>query len=78
MKTLGGYVIEDFQKLEEPIERNILEPHIYKGFVRNVPIYSEGETKFIDDTVTWDKFGRCSNIERTDCFILVNEIEDTV
>lgn len=60
IKTDGGYEIIDFKKLETPIDRNILEPHIYEGTI----ILETG-----NQYCTWDKYGRCSNWERTDCFI---------
>lgn len=65
-KTRGGYKVDDFRELESPISHGILEPHIYEGILRNVPNIS-GKTK--DITLTWDRFGRCSNWNREDCFI---------
>jgi len=62
MKTKGGFIIENFRKLETPIEHGILEPHIYEGLVKNIPTVKNNR---------WDKFGRCSNFQREDCFIEV-------
>lgn len=71
MKTLGGYDVINFKKLKTPIDRNVLEPHIYEGIIVNLKRY-DGENK--DQYLTWDKFGRCSNFERRDCFIDINKI----
>lgn len=68
MKTKGGFIIENFKTLETPIEHGILEPHIYGGLVKNVPTTDD---KFEDFVITWDKFGKCSNWKRSDCFIEV-------
>ena len=76
MVTKAGYIIENFEILEKPIDRNNLEPHIYWGLVKQVPLPAENEKekKFEDIEITWDKFGRCSNLKRTDCFIDVDKI----
>ena len=66
MKTKGGFIIENFKKLEIPIEHGILEPHIYEGLVKNIPTYDNKKEDFI---ITWDKFGKCLNLLREDCFI---------
>lgn len=71
MKTLGGYIIESFVKLEKPILNGILEPHIYQGIIKNVPMSDNDE----DFLVTWDKFGRCNNNARKDCYIDVKTIK---
>jgi len=68
MKTKGGFIIENFKTLETPIERGILEPHIYEGLVKNIPTVKNKKEDFV---ITWDKFGRCSNFQREDCFIEV-------
>lgn len=73
MKTKGNFKIENFRKLDEPVKRGLLEPHIYSGKVIDVPkIYAEG---FDTYEITWDKFGRCSNWNREDCFIDVDNLD---
>lgn len=72
MKTKGGFTIENFKILEAPIEHGILEPHIYTGLAKNVPRTGDDSRDYL---LTWDKFGRCSNFQREDCFIEVSEIE---
>lgn len=77
MKTKGGYEVQDFKKLETPINNGILEPHLYEGIVKDVPkMISQGESNWKviggeaeDMKITWDQFGRCSNWNREDCFI---------
>lgn len=72
MFTKGNYKIENFKKLDEPIKRGILEPHIYSGKVIDVPhVWKEGVGSY---EITWDKFGRCNNWNREDCFIDVSKI----
>lgn len=71
MKTKSGHEIQNFKKLEIPIDRHILEPHIYEGTIINLDS-GFGEK---DTYCTWDKFGRCSNFRRSDCFIDVSEAE---
>lgn len=68
MKTKGGFIIENFKKLDPPIIHGILEPHIFEGLVKNVPTVNNDQEDF---TITWDKFGMCSNLQRPDCFIEV-------
>ena len=65
MKTTGGYYILDFEELEKPIDHGNLEPHIFKGTVVRVP----DSEKTSDYEITWDKFGKCANWKRSDCFI---------
>lgn len=62
--TKGGFEILKFKKLEQPIERGILEPMIYEGKVKTPDL---GEIEIL-----WDKFGRCSNFDRFDCFVDTN------
>lgn len=38
MKTKSGLEILDFKKLETPIDRGILESHIYEGIITDVPM----------------------------------------
>ncbi len=72
MKTKGGFEIENFRKLEEPITHGILEPHIYSGFVKKVANkFDEGSGNY---EITWDKFGRCANLNREDIFIDILEL----
>lgn len=67
-KTIGGFEIKDFKVLEKPIDRHILEPHIYEGTI--VLPRKTGHNETIEDVYcTWDRFGKCSNWERGDCFI---------
>ncbi len=72
MKTKGGYEIENFRKLEEPIENGILESQIYSGLVKQVP-WRTGGFRPENQEITWDRFGRCRNWGREDCFIDVPE-----
>lgn len=73
MFTKGNYKIENFKKLDVPIKRGILEPHIYSGKVLDLPNgYNKGTYTC---EITWDKFGRCSNWLRQDCFIDVSKIK---
>lgn len=68
MKTIGGYEVVNFKKLEKPIEHGMLEPHIYSGVIKDVPTVKGKKQDF---ETTWDKFGRCSNWQREDCFIVI-------
>ena len=74
MKTRGNYEIENFKVLRKPVRNgNLEEPHIYSGKVLKVPdMIGNGECSTFN--ITWDKFGRCSNWSREDCFIDVNNI----
>jgi hypothetical protein len=72
MKTTGGFEIINFRKLEKPIEFNIKEPHIYEGNILNL---NRGHEVVGIQYCTWDKFGRCSNWKREDCFIDVKNIK---
>lgn len=76
MKTLGGYNIINFKKLDTPIENGILEAHIYSGTVLGVPSHIDGHSTNFD--ITWDKFGRCQNWQRKDCFIDMNYIDGDI
>lgn len=62
--TKGGFEILKFEKLEQPIERGLLEPMIYQGEVKTTDL---GTIEIL-----WDKFGRCSNFNRVDCFVDAN------
>lgn len=75
MKTKSGLQVKDFKKLKTPIENGILEPHIYEGTILNVPTKTTHNETFRDFYCTWDKFGRCSNFNRQDCFIDVSKAE---
>lgn len=62
-RTVGGHAIADFRVLPEPIDKGILDPHIYEG-------------KLIDDnhilqTVTWDAKGRCNNWQVPQYFLSI-------
>jgi len=72
MKTKAGFEIKDFKKLEQPIDRHMLEPHIYEGTIVGL----EYGTRKADTHCTWDKFGKCSNFQREDCFIDIAEAEN--
>ncbi len=75
MVTIGGYEIESFRKLEIPINNGNLEPHVYSGKVVDVPTLlnkKTGKTECQTYEITWDRFGRCSNWNRKDCFIDVD------
>lgn len=76
METIKGYTIENFKKLDEPIHKGILEHHIYGGNIKNVPVLRYGKliNEYLDFYCTWDKFGRCSNWRREDCFINIESI----
>jgi hypothetical protein len=65
MKTKGGFKVKNFKKLDVPIERGMLDPHIYEGLVMGVTMNDKKENIII----TWDKVGRCANFQRSDCFI---------
>lgn len=67
VRTNGGFIIENFEILEEPIPK-FSGPHIYGGLVKDVPIADHKE----DFYITWDENGRCSNKSRKDCFIDVS------
>lgn len=65
MKTIGGYLITEFKKLDKEVERGLLEPHIYGGYHNNL-------------YVTWDKFGRVSNQARWhDCNIDISTLKNS-
>lgn len=72
MKTNGGFKIKNFKELKKPIKHGALEPHIYEGLVKNVPTIGDKKEDYL---ITWDKFGRCANWNRSDCFINVKEIK---
>ena len=74
MKTKSGLEIQNFKKLRTPIAHGILETHIYEGTIVGVPLKTSQDGATIDFYCTWDKFGRCSNFEREDCFIDVAQI----
>lgn len=69
-KTIGGFEIKDFKVLEKPIDRHILEPHIYEGTI--LKSHKDTEGNYVDTYCTWDRFGKCSNWKRSDCFIDVS------
>jgi len=83
MKTLGGYNVKDFKLLDKIIDRSNLEPLIYEGIVENCPFPLDdhkhdkvGDHEYYKDVIVcWDKNGKCSNWNRNDCFINVNDIE---
>ena len=84
MKTLGGYNVKDFKLLDKIIDRNILEPLIYEGIVENCPfpldktymqIKVSNHEYYEDVIVWWDKNGKCSNYNRYDCFINIDDIK---
>lgn len=60
--TLGGFIVEEFKKLDKPLKRGILKPHIYEGYILNC---NDKERQYC----TWDDLGRCGNFSREDCFI---------
>lgn len=70
MKTNGGYIIEDFEVLENPIEMQFPENnHLYHGFAK-IPMVDD---KLERVELTWDKLGRVSNPSRwKDCNIDVS------
>lgn len=72
MKTKGGYEVINFKQLDEPIKKGILEPHIYEGIIKDCPF---GDNIKQDVYLTWDKFGRCNNWSREDCFIGLVELK---
>ncbi len=75
MKTKGNYKIENFIILDTPIFNGNLEPHIYKGSIIGLPKTKLSANKeFITVETTWDKFGRCPNWSREDCFIDIKYI----
>lgn len=69
-KTIGGFKIKDFKVLEKPIDRHILEPHIYEGTILNS--HKDVNGNYVDQYCTWDRFGKCKNWKRSDCFIDVS------
>jgi hypothetical protein len=69
-KTIGGFEIKDFKVLEKPIDRHILEPHIYEGTI--LKSHKDTDGNDVDQYCTWDRFGKCSNWKRSDCFIDVS------
>lgn len=72
-KTIGGFEIKDFKVLEKPIDRHILEPHIYEGTIV-LPRKKDHNETIEDVYCTWDRFGKCSNWKRSDCFIDVSDL----
>lgn len=70
--TKGGFEVIDFKKLETPIYNHILEPHIYEGYI--VDFQYDANTINKEYYCTWDKFGRCYNQSRIDCFIDVENL----
>lgn len=75
MKTQGGHEITNFKKLDEPIERGVLEPHIYSGNIKLTESIMVSNFKEEDIEITWDRFGKCSNFNRPDCFISEKDLE---
>lgn len=71
METKGKYKITKFRQIP-PDDRGILEPHIYEGFVKDIPTTLGKKESY---KVTWDRFGRCSNWAREDCFIDVENLK---
>lgn len=70
--TIGGFEIEDLKLLETPVERGVLEPHIYEGTIKSINVNpAQGVPDILDVYCTWDKYGKCSNWSREDCFINV-------
>lgn len=70
MKTIGEHIIENFQKLDKPMERGgMLKPFIYQGTIKNLPLFDNVE----DIIVYWDEDGKCANMGRRDCFIDIND-----
>ena len=65
MHTVGGYPITDFKLMDEPIERSILTPLIYKGIVTVKT--DDGEDESL--AVYWDVNGKCSNTNLPEYFI---------
>jgi hypothetical protein len=74
MKTKGGFEIENFKILKNPIENHILESHIYGGDIIDFEYSSNTIIKRY--YCTWDKFGRCTNWNRSDCFIDIKDINN--
>ncbi len=75
MKTKGGFEVKNFKKLDVPIERGMLNPHIYEGLVMDVTMNDKKENIII----TWDKLGKCANFQRSDCFIEIPlDIQNTI
>ena len=71
-KTIGGLEIKDFKILDKPIDRHILEPHIYEGTI--LKSHKDADGNYVDQYCTWDRFGKCSNWQRSDCFIDVSSL----
>lgn len=72
MKTKGGFKVIRFKKIKYPDRDTNLEPLIFEGLVQDIPFLfpvEHGEKETFDSIVKWDKFGRCRNIARQDCFI---------
>ena len=69
-KTIGGLEIKDFKVLEKQIDRHILEPHIYEGTI--LKSHKDWHGNYVDQYCTWDRFGKCANWKRSDCFIDVS------
>ncbi len=65
--TKSGLIIENFKKLDTPIDRGFLEPHIYEGTIKGYR--DESNSAGTDLYLTWDQFGRCANWKREDLFI---------
>lgn len=70
--TVGGYEIESFQVLREPVFKDSVEPHVYFGLIIGMPVHEGGEV--INMICTWDQFGKCKNFDRIDCFIDVKDM----
>jgi hypothetical protein len=72
-KTIAGYEVTNFEKLEIPFEIYGSEPHIYGGNVE-LPNSDGNHRNHITNKFycTWDKFGKCANWQKTDYFINVN------
>lgn len=72
-KTIAGYEVTNFEKLEIPLEIYGREPHIYGGNVK-LPSSDGSHRNHITGKFycTWDKFGKCANWQKKDYFINVN------
>lgn len=68
--TIGGFEIKNLKLLKTSIERGVLEPPIYEGTIKNLNINPAQDIPDVRDVYcTWDKYGKCSNWSREDCFI---------
>ena len=68
--TNGGFRIVTFERKANPVSRGVLEPLIYEGFVE----LSDNHPMLIE----WDRFGRCSNLQREDCFVDLKKLADWI